>query len=625
MNRENLAQSSTSRNLAFALNNRILKMADSKAMMFKPKGEPYQSMTWKEMGQLIENLALGLKDLGLERSEKVAIFSQTSHQWALADFATIYNGAVSVPIYPTCSLSDIEYIVNNSDSKVVFVQNELLLAKFESLLSKTPSIKAFVLMEQKDQTKTVEQLSLETGVPIEMIYTFDQVVEMGETTGERNQLALRWTELDAHDIATIIYTSGTTGTPKGVPLTHDIIISVVEDLRRVIPITKDDLYLSYLPMSHVFERICGEFYWMMDGGACAYAEGIEYMARNMQEVEPSMILVVPRVLDRIFTKVKSGIDGASPRAKKLIEWGVSVGSEIVEKNSTGDSIPVDLKVKHYAANKLVLRKMKEKLGKNLRLIVSGGAPATKPVLKFFNAVGISTLEGYGLTETAAPMSVNKPEKVKIGTVGQILPSVEVRVDEDGEILVKGPSVFNGYYKNEKATQEAFVDGWFRTGDIGTVDSDNYITITDRKKDIIVNAAGKNIAPQKIEAVIKSIPFINQAVVFGDKQKYLVALLSLDEAATTSFAVEQGYNFESFQDLKESAELKKYIRLETMRLSRSLADYEIVKKFTILKDELSVEAGELTATLKIKRNVVKQNYMHEINALYGDKATVGASA
>lgn len=611
------------RNLASILNTRILSMADKTAMRHKPKGGTYQNISWRDMGQTVRNLALGLTSLGLVQGDRAAIFSQTSHFWALSDLATIYNGSISVPIYPTCSTSDIEYIVNNSEAKVIFVQNEILLSKFEAIKSKIPSVKSFVLMSRKNPEKTIPEIAYESGIPEKMLHSFEDVIKLGHTIKADDILKARWNKIEASDIATIIYTSGTTGTPKGVPLTHDIIISVIENLREVIPTDENEVYLSYLPMSHVFERICGEFYWMMDGGACAYAEGIEYMARNMQEVEPTMVLMVPRVLDRIYTKVKQGIDGASPRARTMINWSISVGAEVVECQSRGQEPRSALKLKHYIAEKTVLSKLREKLGSSLRLIVSGGAPASKEVLRFFNAVGISTLEGYGLTETAAPLSVNDPERVKIGSVGRILPSVQAKVDQDGELLVKGPTVFNGYYKNDEANKDAFVDGWFRTGDIATIDSDNYITITDRKKDIIVNAAGKNIAPQKIEAVIKTIPFITQAVVFGDKQKHLVALLTLDEAATTSFAVESGWNFDSFDKLRNSENLNRYIRSEIKRRSIALADYEKVKKFTILESDLSVEAGELTATLKIKRNVVAKNYSSTVRALYEDKATVTA--
>ena len=600
-------------------------MADRTAMLHKPKGQAYESISWSEMGLTVEKLAFGLASVGVDSGSKVAIFSQTSHFWVLADFATIFNGAVSVPIYPTSSLSDIEYISNNSEAEVIFVQNKRLLKKFDGLLSEIPCIKKLVLMEPVNADETTESIAEACGLPENMVMTFSDLLISGENLlkEEPNLLQYRWSNIESDDLATIIYTTGTTGAPKGVPLTHSNIISVVEDLRTMIPINEEDLYLSYLPLSHVFERICGEFYWMMDGGSCAYAEGIEYMARNMQETDPSMILVVPRVLDRIFSKVKNGIDGASPRARKLIEWGVGVGTEVVEKRAAKEEIGVGLNLKHKIAEKVVLGKLKDKLGKNLRLIVSGGAPATRQVLKFFNAVGISTLEGYGLTETAAPLSVNKPEMVKVGSVGCLLPSVKMKVDSDGELMVKGPTIFRGYYKNQEATTRAFSDGWFRTGDIGTVDSDNYVTITDRKKDIIVNAAGKNIAPQRIEAVIKSIPFINQAVVFGDKQKHLVALLTLDEMSAMDFSMESGWKYETINELLASHELNNHIRAEIKRLSRSLADYEQVKKFKILESELSVEAGELTATLKIKRNVVAANYAETIEALYNEKALVGA--
>ena len=613
-------------NLATIFYNRIEQMGEFPALKFKVNKGAYQDMSWRELGRYVKEIGCGLAELGVDQDGKVAIFSQTSHLWVIADLATISNGAVSVPIYPTCSLSDIEYIINNSESEVVFVQNKRLLQKAVSIKEKLPSVKAFVLMDPTAKQKSVEEFCSENNLPEGYVLSVADLQKLGakRLTKDSNLIEERIAATSVNNVATIIYTSGTTGTPKGVPLTHRNILSVLQDLTVVLPVTHEDLYLSYLPLSHVFERICGEFYWMHSGGTCAFAEGIEYMAKNMAEVNPTMILVVPRVLDRIYSKVRSGIDGASERRKALIDKALAIGSEVIELTAQGRDIRLGLRVKHWLANKLVLRKLRERIGPNLRLIVSGGAPATAKVLEFFNCVGFSALEGYGLTETAAPACVNAMSRVKLGTVGPTLPSVDARLSEDGEILLRGPSIFEGYYKNEEATSEAFEDGWFRTGDIGTIDKDGYVKITDRKKDIIVNSAGKNIAPQRVEAIIKTVPLVTQAVVFGDKMKHLVALITVDEQTTMEYAAEQGWNYRSFVDVVNSPELNQAMKKEIQARSNTLADYEQVRKIAILPSDLSVDAGELTATLKIKRNVVASNYSNLISSLYEERSATTAN-
>lgn len=599
-------------------------MGEFPALKFKVGKNPYTSISWTQFGRLVRETAYGLAQLGLTENSKVGIFANTSHLWVVADFAAIINGAVSVPIYPTCSTADIEYILNNSEAEFVFVQNEKLLAKVLKVKDKLPLVKAFIVMYPGfDKKLSIDNLAKEFGVKEGMLFTFDQVHELGSKQAVKlsSLIEARSKALKPSDLLTIIYTSGTTGTPKGVPLTHENILSVCADMTKVLEISTDEVYLSYLPMSHVFERVCGEFYWIHSGGTCAFAEGIEYLAKNMQEVQPSMMLTVPRVLDKIYSKVKSGIDGASGRARKMIEWALEVGKEVRRTESRGEKPGPILSLKHKIAEKLVLKKLRERIGPNLRLIVSGGAPATPATLEFFGAVGIMTLEGYGLTETSAPLAVNLFPKNKLGTVGPTLASVQAKLSEEGEIMVKGGSVFSGYYNNPEASKEALEDGWFKTGDIGTIDSDGYIKITDRKKDIIVNSSGKNIAPQKIEAVIKTLPMINLAVVFGDKRKYLVAVLTLDEQIAMDFSHDQGWPFETYKELAQSKELNQYLKKEILTRTADLPEYEQVKKFVILPEELSVENGELTATLKIKRNVVAKNYKALIDSLYDESTTV----
>ncbi|MCC7527901.1 MAG: long-chain fatty acid--CoA ligase [Candidatus Melainabacteria bacterium] len=606
------------KSLAATFFERAELLSEREAVRYKENKSPYKSMTWTALARLVKEMAAGLTARGVEGGDRVAILSQTSHLWAAADLATISSGGVSVPIYPTSSQSDIDFILSNSGAKVVFVHGEQLLKKV--LASKQEALTTVVLVSQLNKGRSLSEFLTEQAISPDFVIGLEELRQLGLSELEKNPALVfeRMEKIHCEDMATIIYTSGTTGTPKGVPLTHGNIVSVLDELKDVIPINENDVYLSYLPMSHVFERVCGEYYWIYSGGVCAYAEGIETMAKNMAEVKPTMILTVPRVLDKIYGKVRSGIEGASGNARKLIDWALRVGAEMVDAEAKGIAPRAGLKAKHWLAERTVFRKLRERLGPSLRLIVSGGAPATSHSIEFFNAIGITTIEGYGLTETAAPACVNLMNRKKIGTVGPALPCVEMIIADDGEILLRGSSIFKGYYGLEEATREAFIDGWFRTGDIGIVDGDGYLKITDRKKDIIVNSSGKNIAPQKIEAILKTVPFVNQAVVFGDKRKQLIALIVLDEQAITQHASDEGWNFNSFADLVEKPEVVNMLKKEIDARSKSLADYERVSNFHVLADDLSVEAGELTATLKIKRNVVANNYKSIIDRLYKEE-------
>ncbi|MBA3993363.1 MAG: long-chain fatty acid--CoA ligase [Cyanobacteria bacterium DS2.3.42] len=606
------------KSLATTFFERAELLSDREAVRFKENKSPYKSMTWTALARLVKEMAAGLTARGVEAGDRVAILSQTSHLWAAADLATISSGGVTVPIYPTSSQSDIDFILSNSGSKVIFVQGEQLLKKV--LASKQEALTTIILISQLNKGRSLCEFLTENEISSDLVVSLEELRQIGLAELEKNPAIIseRIEKIAYEDMATIIYTSGTTGTPKGVPLTHGNIVSVLDELKGVIPIDENDVYLSYLPMSHVFERVCGEYYWIYSGGVCAYAEGIETMAKNMAEVKPTMILTVPRVLDKIYGKVRSGIEGASGNARKLIDWSLKVGAAMVDAESKGIAPRAGLKAKHWLAERTVFRKLRERIGPSLRLIVSGGAPATGHTIEFFNAIGITTIEGYGLTETAAPACVNLMNRKKIGTVGPALPCVEMIIADDGEILMRGASIFKGYYGLEEATKDAFVDGWFRTGDIGIVDGDGYLKITDRKKDIIVNSSGKNIAPQKIEAILKTVPFVNQAVIFGDKRKQLVALIVLDEQALTQHASDEGWNFNTYSELVEKPEVVNMLRKEIEARSKSLADYERVSNFHILADDLSVEAGELTATLKIKRNVVANNYKSIIDRLYKEE-------
>ncbi len=599
--------------LAHLFVERVGKTASAAAAKYKENKGAYSELTWSELDRLVREIAYGLLSLGMQSGDCGAVMAATSHYWVASDFAIICIGSVSAPIYPTSSSSDIEHILNNSQAKVAFVHNEVLLKKVLGVASRVPSLEKIVLLTPPAKGKTLADLN----VPEHLVLTLEQLRQAGRKLEQESPQLVdeRIAAIQTDDLATIIYTSGTTGTPKGVMLTHRNILTVVYDLAGIIPVGENDMYLSFLPLSHVFERVCGEFYWLQNGACVGFAEGIEHVAKNMQEVDPTLILVVPRLLDKIYAKVNAGIAGASGRARRLIEWSLEVGKEVQRHKNGGRPLRKMLEAKYWLAEKLVLSKLREKIGPRLRLIVSGGAPATAEVIEFFNAIGITVLEGYGLTETAAPTNVNRIQKNKFGSVGPALQSVQMKVAEDGEVLFKGPSIFRGYYRADEMTNEVFTDGWFHSGDIGVVDADGYLKITDRKKDIIVNSAGKNIAPQKVENVLKTIPLVSQTIVFGDKKKTLVALLTLDEQATLSFGGERGWQFKDYTDLLRQPELRKYLKNEIYDKCKLLADYERVFNFAVLPHDLSVERGELTATLKVKRNVLKATYKDLIESLY----------
>lgn len=594
------------------------KYGQKTALRYKQLHPLYQDMSWKDFSSSVEEIAFGLALHEVNPKDKVAIFSQTSYLWVAADLAIISLGAVSVPIYPNSSTSDLEFIFNNSEAKVVFVAGEKQLAKLASISEKIEGVKKIIYLPSltKKEPEWGEIKAKYGQIENKLLHLNELCSEGYALSGEKPDLIKeKLAESAEADVITIIYTSGTTGMPKGVPLTHENVFAVLGDLSCVIPINEDDIYFSYLPISHVFERVCGEFYWLYSGCVCAYAESIETMPKNMHEVEPTLMVMVPRVLESMHTKVKHGISNLSQRMKKLIDWSIKIGEQVVSHKATNKSLPPALQIQHWLADHLILKNLRKRVGRRLRFIVCGGAPAPTPVVSFFNALGIPTLEGYGLTETSAPTNVNRIAHVKPGTVGPSLPSVEVKIGEDGEILVKGASIFKGYFKNEEATREVFIDGWFATGDIGVIDGDGYLKITDRKKDLIVNAAGKNIAPQRIENVLKTVPVISQAVVFGDKGRHLVALLTVDERKAMEISCEHNWPYTAFSELAKSKELYEYLKKEINAKRNELAEYECIKHFSILEKDLSVEAGELTATLKIKRNVLAEKYADRIESLH----------
>jgi long-chain acyl-CoA synthetase len=613
------AKDMTHRSLAALWLARLDGGGSAKSVLYKEGRGPWRDMTLAEYGKLVEELAFGLASLGLAQGERAAILSRTSYLWVAADLAILSCGGVSGPIYPTSSNHDIEHILAHSEAPLLFDHDEALLRKVLTSTKTREALKKIVLLAPPAKGKSLVDLVAELELSEGLVIGLEELQEAGRVlkAAEPELINQRIAKLNPDDLATIIYTSGTTGTPKGVRLLNSTIMSVVEAAVPIVEPTEADIYLSCLPLSHVFERVCGEFLWLASKHVMAFGEGIEHLGRNIAEIQPTVLLVVPRLLDKMRGKVMSGLEKASPSARALANWGIEVGRQMFACRSRGVAPPVVLKLKHWLAERIVLQQLRAKIGTRLRLIVAGGAPATASVVEFFNAIGIATVEGYGLTETAAPATANLPGHNTIGTVGTALSSVHVKIAEDGEILLSGPSIAPGYFNASAETAEAFTDGWFHTGDIGTLDANGNLKITDRKKDLIVNSSGKNISPQKIEALLSTVPFVNQAVVFGDKKKTLVALLTLEQSAVCAHARQAGWKFNEYADLINTNELKHYLKDEINKRSAELADYEQIRNFAVLPGNLSVEEGELTAVMKVKRNVLLRKYGDLIESLHKD--------
>ncbi len=586
---------------------------DKVGMMFK-KGGSYQSIRYKEIQETVTRLANGLAALGVQKGDKVVLLSENRVEWSWSDYAVLSNGAATVPIYPTLLAPHIKFITNNSDAKVMIVSNDHQLAKVMEVLDDLPRVEHLVIIDPGE-------------IQHDKLITFQELQKKGEAFLQANpdEIKQRVEATQVDDLATIIYTSGTTGEPKGVMLTHGNFLSNIEASLRALPITPDEIFLSFLPLSHVFERMVGHFLATYQGCTVAYAESIETVPQNLLEVRPTLMASVPRFFEKVYGRVMESLEAGSSVKKSLFMWAVGVGKEALKYKQNGKPIPGGLfALKYKLADKLVFSKLKERVGGRIKFFVSGGAPLSREIGEFFGSADLLILEGYGLTETSPVISVNRLEKFKFGSVGLPLDNVEVKIAEDGEILTRGPHVMKGYYKNEAATKEAIdEEGWFHTGDIGIIDEDGFLVITDRKKNLIVTAGGKNVAPQPIENLLITSQYIEQAVVIGDKRKFISALIVPNLEALKAFAQERGITYQSTRELLDHPEVNKLIRQEIDNVSGDLARYETIKKFALIEEPFTIESGELTPTLKVKRRVVEERYKDIIDKMYEEAEKVGA--
>ena len=570
------------------------------ALASKPKGGTYEDISYTALGESVDAFSKGLNALGVEKDDRVAILSENRPEWAITDFGSLKTGAVTVPMFSTLTAAQVGYILNDSGAKVICVSTEKQLEKCLSIRDKIPTLEQIIIFD-----------SIEGETP-EGVTEFERVCE---ATGEGTD---NITSED--DIATIIYTSGTTGNPKGVMLTHANFISNVQVCKSLIDVSETDVLLSFLPLSHVFERLGGHYVPLFSGAKIAYAESTFTVAQNMQEVAPTVMLSVPRLYETMHDRILRAVQEGSSLKQKIFHWGVSVGSSVSSAIQQGKNPSAILRLQQNIADKLVFAKLKAATGGRLRFFVSGGAALPQAIAEFFHAAGILILEGYGLTETSPVISMNYPEKWKFGTVGAPVPGVEVRIAEDGEILTRGPHVMKGYFNNEAATAEVIDgEGWFHTGDIGIIDADGFVKITDRKKNIIVLSNGKNVAPQPIESELVQSPFISQIMLVGNERKNLAALIVPNFDALKAWASDSdtggGIDTADLSAMLQAREVQQHIQREIRSRLTDFADFEQVRRFVLLEKEFSQEADEMTPTLKLKRNVIIERYSDKIEQMY----------
>ena len=573
------------------------------ALAHKPKGGTYQDITYTEFRDSVDLFSKGLSTLGVQKGDRVAIVSENRPEWAISDFGILKAGAINVPMFSTLTAAQVGYILNDSGSKIVCVSTQNQLEKVAAIRKQVSSLEQIIIYDE-----------LEDEAP-EGVIEFVDVCNRGKETDVSLDVGT-----DDEEIATIIYTSGTTGNPKGVMLTHANFISNINAAKSLVDVGDTDVLLSFLPLSHVFERLGGHYVPIFSGAKIAYAESTFTVAQNMQEVSPTVMLSVPRLYETMHDRVLRAVEAGSSLKQKIFHWGVSVGSAVSSKIQQGKNPSAFLQLKQSIADKLVFAKLKTATGGQLRFFISGGAALPQSIAEFFHAAGILILEGYGLTETSPVISLNYPDKWKFGTVGAPVPGIEVQIAEDGEILTRGPHVMKGYFNNESATAEVIdSEGWFHTGDIGIIDEDGFIKITDRKKNIIVLSNGKNVAPQPIESQLVQSQFIDQIMLVGNERKNIAALIVPNFDALKSWASENDIENSDISELIETREVQQLIQTEIRERMTDFADFEQVRRFALLEKEFSQEEDEMTPTLKLKRNVIIEKYGDVIKGMYPDES------
>jgi long-chain acyl-CoA synthetase len=562
----------------------------------------WQEITYGDLGEHIRQVSCALIALGIQPGDMVGIFSQNRPQWSIADFGILGAGAVTVPIYATNTAEQAEYIVRDADLRAIFVGDETQLAKIQSFAARCPDLKTIVTFDG------------DAGQRRDGVLTFEALKAQGAGSEHTAESARRVRQADAESLATIIYTSGTTGEPKGVMLTHANFFHQIEVIDANFDVGPADRSLCFLPLSHVYERTWSNVIFNC-GAQNNYIENPREVLQYFGEVRPTAMVSVPRLYEKIYAAVMDKLEKASPGKKRLFEWALEVGRRQAEARQSGRPPGFRLRLTHKLADRLVLSKLREIVGGDKNFFSAGGAPLSKNIEEFFLAAGLLVCQGYGLTETSPMVTANTPHGFKFGTVGKPVPGCEVKIGANDEILVKGRNVMKGYYKKPEATAEVLKDGWFHTGDVGLIDDEGFVVITDRIKDLIITSGGKNIAPQRIETAVGRDHYIEQITTFGDRRKYVSALIVPAFEVLEGYAREQGWSYKNREDLVKHPEVIAFYHRRIDQQSTELAGFEAIKAFTLLSEAFSQEKGEITPTQKIKRKVVAAHYRQAIDAMY----------
>ena len=585
---------------------------DNPAFMCYKAGGQFVSIPAREFQKEVELAAFGLIELGVQQGDRVALLSENRPGWAFADLATLSVGAWSVPIYTSLMPDEVEYILDDCGAVACFVSTAEQLAKIEAVRARCPALKHVITLEPIESTDP-------------SIMTARSLLERGQAFRATSPgvLEQRLAAIEPEHTASILYTSGTTGQPKGVMLSHNNFVSNVIDGLKSLAILTTDTHLSFLPLSHSFERTGGYYIMMYAGTTIAYAESVDTVIDNMAEVKPTVMTSVPRLYEKLYAGVLQKATDAGGLKKQLVFWARRIGIKYAEKRVAGERIPVRLALQYHIADRLVFSKIRELVGGRLRFFVSGGAPLAPVIAKFFYAAGMPIMEGYGLTETSPVISINTFGAIRFGTVGKPIENVDVKIEPDpnrpggeGEILVRGPNIMQGYYNLPEKTAEVLSpDGWFRTGDIGLIDDDGFIVITDRKKDLIKTSGGKFVAPQPLENELKTSRYVSQAVVVGNRRKYASVLLVPNMDSVLRYAREHDMETDDPHAVLESSEVQALFEKLLEKINHDKASYETLKKFCLVPEDFTIEAGELTPTLKVKRRVIEEKYDHLIDTMY----------
>jgi len=568
----------------------------------------YAPISAAEFGAGVKHLALGLRALGFEPGQKLCLLSENRPEWTMTDFATLAAGGLTVPIYTTLVSEQARYIIDDSDATAVVVSGADQWKKIEPLRAGLAKVKLYITFADE--------------APAGVLAVRD-VIAKGRAAAEAEPGLYDALVAKGRpdDEATLIYTSGTTGVPKGVILTHDNLISNIKTASDLVEFSSKDTALSFLPLSHVLERMV-MFTYIYKGCTVAFAESVEAVAQNLLEVRPHIMVSVPRVFEKIYTKVMDQVLKSPALRRKIFFWALGVGKKCGALELAGRPVPGGLRARRAIAAKLVFSKIIAKTGGRVRFFVSGGAPLSKDIAEFFYAIGLTILEGYGLTETSPLLSINTFENIRLGTVGKPAPGIDIDIAPDGEILARGPNIMKGYYKKEAETREVMAGGWFHTGDIGHIDADGFLVITDRKKDLLVTSGGKNIAPQPIENLLKTSPYISNAVVIGDRRRFVAALIVPEFDKLKEYAKAQGIPYATIEELCKDKRIVDLLKAEADRATPLLASYERIKKIAVLPRDFEIEKGEITPSLKVRRANVTAEYQAAIDALYREEAEDG---